>query len=198
MKTRTIFSFCVIFLPLFFSGCSNSSLNPQDDLLYQKMLSYYQHYADLRTITKSCSYDVASSVFSYDLDKIDAKYLEYFDSYWAPESIYEWDEEAIINRIDADTRFSHDEKLIFVRVIAGVYFFKHEYGRAQTKSTAEDCRKAFDLAIARATRNYVIAMTLAIAIEPSVLGEAAATALYYSAVTDAETDYNLCMESVQE
>lgn len=199
--------FCLVglvaFSMFFFYSCSKQVVPEKSEGdLYDEMLAFSYHYSELKDqiadLTKSESINSGMQILSYDRNRIDSKYWEYLDKYFMSDCIFDWDEKAILNDVENDKRFSQKERVQFAKLIACAYYCKEEMAELSTKATAAElCRQAFDLAVARASRNYVIAMAAAILLEPTVAGEALATVYYYAAITDAETDYNMCMKAAE-
>ena len=190
---------------LFVSGCSKISTTTEDNSIYSEMLCYATHYADvvnnqipfIKTKANEDSF-YGDKNFAPNLSCIDEKFLEYIELYSLPENVYEWDEQAVLELVDNDNRFSTEEKTIFVKSIAAAYFLKNEFSNriASTKGDPSDCEEQFKEDMRRATRNAAIAFIAAL-LEPSLVGEAAALVYYYCEIDDAEEDYNDCMEQQQ-
>lgn len=197
------FRFPIVFMFLFFvfSGCSKpeaeaneTTENPLYAQMTERAVYYSSIYHDRLTTKSGDSYLSEDYVRSFDINAIDEKYLEFIDMYIEPENVTDWNERLVLDILNEDSRFSYDEKMIVVDFIAGAYVMKKEIGlvHVQTKGDAEQCEREFKKAIRRATRDFAIAMCIA-ALEPTFVGELAATTLYYCWIDDAEEDYNDCM-----
>ena len=186
---------------LTFPGCSKDSSTQEDSSsMYSEMLSYSnayaiavnEHLSGIQTKSGSASFEGFNPAI--DFSRIDEKFLKYIDIYTQPENVNNWNEQAILKRVNEDPSFSPEEKEIIVKSIAASFYLKSAFSDViiSTKANAEACEKEFAKAMKRATRNVAIALVAA-ALEPTPVGETLALVYYYCAIDDAQEDYNDCM-----
>ena len=175
---------------LLLAGCSNQFDNNEIDL-FQEMVSYSEHFSVLKeqatSITKSGGFELdLFDSSSYDLDKIDPKFLEYYDLYFQPDCYNDWDEKAILTKVNADIRFTQEEKIQFAHTISGVYSYKKDASLIHTKARAEagSCEEIFYIEFERISRSFIIAYYFAMIFEPYTIGELAACIYYYFSISD--------------
>lgn len=181
------------------SSCS--SLDNKDADLYDVMLNHSTFLKNeidnyYKVHTKSDVVLAPLDGFSFGGENVSAKYCDYVDQYTEPDVFLDWDEGAILKQVSADNRFSEEEKVLLAKALSVGYLLKTDVSLAITKSPEDDCLKAFNKAIKRATRDAALELIAAF-FEPTCIAEVLVLILYYNAIDDAEEDYNDCMASLE-
>ena len=206
---KICFAGAMALLVLATAGCSSvdSKVN-EAETLYAEMLNYSSHYASLlvseqfpslKTKALDDLKDLMGGEPIFDVSNLDEKFAEYIDIYLKPEDARQWDEMATIQLVCSDNRFSQDEKELFAKSLAGVYYFKSRFADSisLTKSQEDQCLREYKKAVKRAARNGALALAAAL-LEPTVVGEALAAMYFLAEIEDAEEDLEDCLKDCEE
>ncbi|WP_299222568.1 hypothetical protein [uncultured Alistipes sp.] len=207
---KRIISILIISITCCISCQKDEHKLPIVDNGYVEMITYYNDIKGLVDEYVALNNDIystrafASDDSYYNVEEIfiEPWFQACLDKYFTFDDISNWDERNTLSMILENIDLSSDQKEILITAVAHVYYIKKEIiplfdlDARTTRATAKECRDAFDKAIARATRTFVIAGTIGLA--TGGVGTAVAAVFAYIAVDDAEKDYNKCMETATQ
>ncbi len=199
MKRGKIF-FCIVLTYLFALSCTKQDAVREDSELFSRMVTYSQHYADLLQNSDFTGTKAALALDNFnsvDRGILDQKFVDYIDVYTEPEDISLWDERAILDIVEQDSRFSESEKVAFAESIAFGYFIKDNPGIVldQTAPTASQCYANYQKAIRRAAEVAILTLAGGL-LEPTIAAETIALLIYAQSMIAAEEDLNDCLAQI--
>lgn len=214
---KIIFIVSIVIVAFSLSYCQNESVSNSENLdLFSEMENQYEViqaeldeyvYATLGSYNPTRSELVANidastiiSDYKFEYDETDLEdwIQKYLAIYYADENVLNWNEQVILEQVQNDETLTAEQKILLAKSLAYGFYIKTEIGNDaifSTRATAAECRAAFDKAVTRACRNFVVSGFLGLA--TGGFGTAVATVVCYIAVDEAEKDYNKCMKTAK-